>query len=163
MTNEGIYIRQLQNLHRDSIPGRWPGISLDKAPHKPLLLFCVMDLYEQDSMRNNRIEPTLHLEELFNGYWHLLFGSDPTSTFALPFFHLQHDGFWSLVGINGCNVSDPAIAKAVSPLRKAVAFAKLDCEFHGLLQRPEWNHHLRSVTIASNFEPEIHNRFVNRE
>jgi predicted restriction endonuclease len=163
MTNSEIYIRKLQALHRDSIPGRWTATSLHKAPHKPLLLLCVMDLYEQHPMRENRIEPTLHIEELFNGYWDLLFGSETNSTFALPFFHMQHDGFWSLEAANGNDVADPSIARAASLLRKAVAFAKLDDELHRLLQRPEWNRHLRSVTIASNFAPEVHWRFVNRE
>ena len=162
MSNEGVYISKLQNLHRDSIPGRWEETTLGKAPHKPLLLLCVTDLYRQHPDRENRIDPTLSIEESFNEYWRLLFGSDNTSTFALPFFHLQHDGFWSLVSANGSNVGDPAIAKSAAALRKAVAFAKLDYPLHQLLQRAEWAQHLRSVVISSNFEPEVHSRFINR-
>ena len=100
------------------------------------------------------------MEESFNAYWHLVFGTDNASTFAFPFFHLQHDGFWSLVGTNGSNVADPAIARAASALRNAVAFAKVDTELHDLLRRPEWNCHLRSVIIASNFDPDVHARLV---
>lgn len=159
----GVYIRKFQDLHRDSIPGRWTSISFDKAPHKPLLLLCIMDLYQQDLIRENRIEPTLHLEEMFNSYWRRLFGNDTTSTFALPFFHLQYDGFWRLEGTNGTQVSDPAIAKAPSPLRKNVAFAKLDPDLHDLLRQPEWNRHLWSVTITGSFEPEIHSRLIKTE
>ncbi len=161
MSNEGVYIRKLQDLHRDSIPGRWDQRTFGKAPHKPLLLLCVTDLYRENSGRENRIEPTLYVEESFNEYWRLLYASDNTSTFALPFFHLQHDGFWFLVGANGSSVEDPEIAKTASSLRKAVAFAKLDDRLHELLQRPEWVHHLRSVIISSNFEPEAHSQFIN--
>lgn len=160
MNHEGVYIRKLQNLHRDSIPGRWTGVTFSKAPHKPLLLLCVTDLYRENASRENRVEPTLYLEESFNAYWHLLFGSDNTSTFALPFFHLQHDGFWRLVPANGNNVGDPLIARTAVALRKAVAYATLDADFHCLLQRPEWSHHLRSIILASNFEPEVHGRYL---
>jgi putative restriction endonuclease len=162
MSSEGTYIRNLQDLHRDSIPGRWERNTLGKAPHKPLLLLCVTDLYLENSSRENTIEPTLYFEESFDEYWRLLFGSDNTSTFALPFFHLQHDGFWFLVGANGANIRDPEIAKTSTALRKAIAYAKLDPQLHELLQRAEWTYHLRSVIISANFEPEIHSRFICR-
>ena len=149
-----------QDLHRDSIPGRWTDTTLGKAPHKPLLLICVSDLYREDWNRENRIEPTLYLEELFDTYWQKLFETANTSTFAFPFFHLQHDGFWSLVAVGGHNVSDPAIARGASALRGAVAFARLDQELHELLRRPAWNSHLRSLLIVGNFTPEVHDRLV---
>jgi putative restriction endonuclease len=162
MNNEGVYIRKLQDLHRDSIPGRWESTMLNKAPHKPLLLLCVTDLYLENPGRENRIEPTLYVEESFDEYWRMLFESDNTSTFALPFFHLQHDGFWFLVGANGVNIADPGIAKSSAALRKAIAYAKLDPPLHELLRRTEWAYHLRSVVISANFEPEIHSRFIER-
>jgi hypothetical protein len=66
------------------------------------------------------LNSTLHLEELFNDYWRILFGNDTTSNFALPFFHLKQDGFWSLIGTGNNSVSDPTIARAGAALRKAV-------------------------------------------
>lgn len=160
MKDEGTYIRILQNLHRDSIPGRWTDLTLNKAPHKPLLLLCVSDLYRQDPQRSNLVEPTLYLEEAFDAYWHQLFENISTSTFALPFFHLQFDGFWSLIRTNGGDVDAPIIAKTPRALRSTVAHALVDSELHELLKKPEWNQHLRSVIIASNFAPEAHYRFV---
>jgi len=160
MNVPGTYIRKLQNLHRDSIPGRWTNLTLGKAPHKPLLLLSISDLYRQDPHRPNCVEPTLYLEEAFDAYWHQLFESGNTSTFALPFFHLQYDGFWSLVSKNGADVGDPGIARTPKALRSAVAHAKLDSDLHDLLRRPEWNQHLRSIVIASNFDPDVHDRLV---
>lgn len=160
MKIEGTYIKKLQNLHRDSIPGRWTDLTLNQAPHKPLLLLCVADLYRQDPQRSNRVEPTLYLEEAFDAYWRQLFENSNTSTFALPFFHLQFDGFWSLVSTNGGDVDSPIIAKTPRALRSTVACALVDSELHELLKKPEWNQHLRSVIIASNFAPEAHSRFV---
>jgi putative restriction endonuclease len=133
---------------------------LGKAPHKPLLLLCVSDLYRQNAIRENRVEPTLYIEESFDAYWRKLFDRDHHSTFAFPFFHLQHDGFWFLVATDGKNVSDPAVARASSALRNAVAYAKIDPALHGLLRRPEWNCHLRSIIIASNFDPDVHVQLV---
>jgi len=160
MKSEGVFIRKFQNLHRDSIPGRWTEATMGKAPHKPLLLLCVIDSYRENATRENRVEPTFCMEEAFDASWRLLFGTDNSSTFALPFFHLQHDGFWSLVGVDGNNVTDPAIARSSAPLRKAVAFAKLDDELHELLLQAEWAYHFRSVILASNFEAELHRQFL---
>jgi len=160
MNTEGLYIRKLQNLHRDSIPGRWTEITFEQAPHKPLLLLCVCDLYRENPDRENRIEPTLYLEEAFDAYWRQLFESENTSTFALPFFHLQHDGFWFLTAAEGSDIGDPAIAKSSSALRKAVTFARIDHGLHELLRRSDWNCHLRSVIITSNFDADVHGRFV---
>jgi putative restriction endonuclease len=162
MKSEGVFVRKFQNLHRDSIPGRWTEATLGRAPHKPLLLLCVIDSYRENAARHNSIEPTFYMEESFDAYWRKLFEIENSSTFAFPFFHLQHDGFWSLVGTNGSDVADPAIARAASALRNAVAFAKVDPELHDLLGRPEWNCHLRSVVITSNFDPEVHARLVER-
>ena len=161
MNFDGTYIRKFQSLHRDSIPGRWTEVTMNRAPHKPLLLLCVSDLYRENSVRQNRIEPTLYIEEAFNAYWRQLFEIDNTSTFALPFFHLQNDGFWCLVGADGdSNIGDPMIARSASALRKVVTFARIDEDLHSLLSRPEWNSHLRSVIIASNFVPEVHAKFL---
>jgi len=160
MKSEGVFIRKFQNLHRDSIPGRWTEATMGKAPHKPLLLLCVIDSYRENATRENRVEPTFYMEEAFDAYWRLLFGTENSSTFALPFFHLQHDGFWTLVGVDGNNVIDPAIARSSAPLRKAVAFAKLDDELHELLGQAEWAYHFRSVILASNFEAELHRQFL---
>lgn len=160
MTSEGVYIRKFQNLHRDSIPGRWTDATFGSAPHKPLLLLCVIDSYRENAMRENRIEPTFYMEASFDGYWQLLFGTDNTSTFALPFFHLQHDGFWSLSGINGNDVSDPDIGRSSAALRRTVAFAKLDDDLHELLRQAEWVNHLRSIILAANFQPELHRQLL---
>lgn len=39
------------------------------------------------------------------------------------FFHLQYDGFWSLIGTNGANVDTPIIAK--TPRRRGHWAARL--------------------------------------
>jgi putative restriction endonuclease len=131
-----------------------------KPHHTNLVEPVVHVALTQDPHRSNRVEPTLYLDEAFDAYWRQLFESNSTSTFALPFFHLQYDGFWSLVSTNGASVDDPIIAKTPRALRSAVAHAVVDSELHALLKMPEWNQHLRSVVIASNFAPEAHFRFV---
>src|SRR5260370_7387362 len=150
MKSEGVFIRKFQNLHRDSIPGRWTEATMGKAPHKPLLLLCVVDSYRENATRPNRVEPTFYMEEAFDAYWRLLFGTENSSTFALPFFHLQHHGFWSLVGVDRSNVTDPPIATSPHPFRKALAFAKLHHDPHQLPLHAACASHLHSATPHTN-------------
>ena len=45
MKDAAYYVQKFTRLHRDEIPGRWTRTTTNKAPHKPLLLISVADLY----------------------------------------------------------------------------------------------------------------------
>jgi putative restriction endonuclease len=148
------------NLHRDVDPHYWGNETLGKAPHKPLLLLCVFDLYAAYPTRTNCIEPTLYLESTFESYWQKVYGVDPDTTFSLPFFHLQTDGFWHLVPHSIESGIDPRARRTPQALRQEVLFAYLDESFHSLLQISQWLSHFRSVIIALHFAPAVHERLL---
>jgi putative restriction endonuclease len=158
MDTQAKYISALQNLHRNSNPMQWDDRTLNKAPHKPILLLCIADLYLQHPNRPNRISPSEQIEEAFNEYWYQLYNADNPSTFALPFFHLQYEGFWHLKSENDSDAQK--IDGTSSALRDANAYAEIDSELHELFKKPEWNRHFRSVIIAANFSPEVHSKLI---
>ena len=57
--------RQLTDKSRS----RWLVVTLNRAPHKPLLLVSMLDLFELDEVASNLIELTPDLDELFARYW----------------------------------------------------------------------------------------------
>ena len=161
MPGASHYIACFMQLHRDVDPQYWSADTLGKAPHKPLLLLCVLDQYATDPGRANRIVPNQELEESFNFYWELLDLSGTPSTFSLPFFHLQTDGFWHLVGVGNKDVDERA-RRTPRALREHVERAYVDAELHEILRNGEWRSHLKSVLITANFDPSLHERLLLR-
>jgi len=46
----------------------WSGVTAHQAPHKPLLLLCVLDLFDSGVVSSNLVEITDDLAELFGRY-----------------------------------------------------------------------------------------------
>ena len=91
------YARRFARLRRDVNRARWSEVTLNGAPHKPLLLLSVLDPFERGPVTVNLIELTPDLGELFTRYWTRIMPPDRRGNLALPFFHLRSDGFWHLV------------------------------------------------------------------
>src|SRR4028119_482667 len=75
----------------------WSGVTAHQAPHKPLLLLCVLDLFDSGEISSNLVEITDDLAELFGRYWERALPFGRPGNLALPFFHLRGDGFWHLI------------------------------------------------------------------
>jgi putative restriction endonuclease len=65
------------------------------APHKPLLLLCILDMAESGELDPPRLEKTPGLRLRFDCYYAI---SQPrwqnAITLDLPFYHLSSQGFW---------------------------------------------------------------------
>ena len=66
MNNGAVYIRKLQNLHRDSIPGRWEESTGKKGATQTVASLVRDETCTARTGPQNRIEPTLYIEESFN-------------------------------------------------------------------------------------------------
>lgn len=122
------------------------------APHKPLLLLAVIDLIEQGSILENKIEPSPPLVEAFLKYWNLLSLEKPR--IFLPFYHLQSDKFWHLETKN-----EQAIYPftSMTQLASVVAFARLDEDLFALLQRADTRETIRRKIIEVYFYEQAEN------
>ncbi len=66
MAEDGIttrYAQRFGGIRRDVSCTRWTKDTLNRAPHKPLLLLSVLDLFEQGRITTNLIELTPDLGE----------------------------------------------------------------------------------------------------
>jgi putative restriction endonuclease len=92
------YLKSFTHLNR--APGRiWTVATKNKAPHKPLLLLALLDLFSQGRLETNFIELTPDLSDLFTLYWSRIVPPGQKSSVAFPFFHLKNEGFWHLVPV----------------------------------------------------------------
>lgn len=155
--NPSDYINAFTNLRSDASRTRWSELTKHRAPHKPLLLLAVIDMFGQESIRSNLIELTPDLGETFTLYWSRVMPPDQRANIALPFFHLQSDGFWHLVPRPGKEAILAATQKtaSVTYLRELALGAKLDDGLFSLLRDEESRNVLRAVLIETYFAPEL--------
>jgi putative restriction endonuclease len=151
------YLKRFTQLRTDTSPARWSAATRHRAPHKPLLLLAMMDLFTQGSINANLIEITAELGELFTLYWARVMPPDQRSNLALPFFHLKSDGFWHLVPRPGKESFLAAVhqIRSVNQLQETVLGAELDDELYALFCVEESRNLLRAVLIETYFAPEI--------
>ena len=79
------YIKKMQRLQRGEKTAEGP------APHKPVLLLSVIDLFTKKVINENKIAVSPDLVETFKKYWIRL--TDRTLNIAMPFYHLKGDKF----------------------------------------------------------------------
>jgi putative restriction endonuclease len=150
------YIKRFAKLHTDKKP-HWPSITFNRAPHKPLLLLALMDLFAQGSITTNLIELTPELGELFAIYWARVVPPGRPGNVVMPFFHLKSEGFWHLVAQRGKEAILMAgyRPQSVNQLRETILGAKLDDELYALLCVEESRNVLRAVLIEKYFTLDV--------
>lgn len=147
------YIKQFSQLHSDASPARWTAATRHRAPHKPLLLLSVLDLFSEGSLTSNLIELSIELSESFTRYWSRLMPPDKRSSIALPFFHMRSERFWHLRAQPGRELVLSVLQRiqTTSQLRDNVTGAELDDELYDLLQNEDTRKMLRAVLIETYF------------
>ena len=150
------YAKRFATLRTDVSRTRWSALTRNRAPHKPLLLLSILDLFEQGRIRSNLIELTPAIGELFSRYWARVAPPDRRGNVALPFFHLRSDGFWHLLPKPGEEdlLAAATQIKSLTRLQDVVVGACLDEELYELLLAPEPRGTLSTVLIETFFASE---------
>jgi putative restriction endonuclease len=126
------YCEAFSNLTR--APGAmWGDATRNRAPHKPLLLFAVMDLVARGVLTSRFIDikaELVELNDLFTDYWRSIVPVVQTSSIAFPFSRLHNEDFWRLLPLPGHEITGPIIQSinTVSQLRNVALGAELDEE-----------------------------------
>jgi putative restriction endonuclease len=147
------YVKRFARLRTNRNRKVWSEVTAHQAPHKPILLLCVLDLFDSDEISSNLVEITDDLAELFGLYWERALPFSRRGNLALPFFHLQGDGFWYLLPRHENTLLGSQIT-SLTRLREEVIGARLDEELYELLRLKENRDRLRSVLIETYFLPE---------
>jgi hypothetical protein len=164
------YQKRIVKLKLNSNSALWSVTTRYQAPHKPLLLLSVFDLYAQGSLSVNLIKISSELSQLFSAYWNVIFPDTKrqnVQSYSLPFYHLstEENGFWHLMPIPGNETALTEVQKIVK-LADAVRFslvqlskitlgARLDEHLHSLLSQEEYREELRKTVVRKYFAAEI--------
>jgi putative restriction endonuclease len=157
MENLDHYLQAFANLRTDKSRARWPALTTHRAPYKPLLLLSVLDLAAQGALLANLVELSPDLGDLFARYWQKVMPPDRRGSLAMPFFHLQSDGFWYLVPRPGKEafLKDVSRIHAMQKLRETVLGARLDEVLYELLGMQQARDLLRAVLVETYFSAEV--------
>ncbi len=153
MSDLSVYVMRFAKLRRDPAKG-WSAATLGKSPYKPLLLLAVLDQFDQGQITQNLIELTPDLGNLFDLYCAVVLPPGMVCNIAMPFFHMQGEGFWQLVPLPGKEafVTSGRRLTSESQLANNVAGARLDDELFVLLIVKESRDILRAALIEAHFD-----------
>jgi putative restriction endonuclease len=129
--NLSYYNRCFLHLNRDMKNGG--------APHKPILLISLIQAFQQKLFASNQIVIIPELIGLFKSNWSSLVTTNHTCLFALPFYHMNSEPFWSLSPNEGCEiwVKSKSSMRSITNLITAIKYAEIDIELFNLFQNKE--------------------------
>ena len=154
--------KQFTRLRTDKNKNRYPDFTNHCAPHKPFLLLAVMDLFAQETITENFIEPNLDLVETFNLYWSEIMPAElRNGSMAYPFSRLSNDGMWKLLPKDGKTINIDAIT-SMKKLNEVCLGAKLNQEVFQALMIRESREFLRALLVNTFFDPKIRPILINQ-
>ena len=138
------FLKRIGSLNRATVNGL-------KAPHKPILLLSVIESIAFGEILENKIEISPLLVARFKDNWNRLVNTNIFQpNFALPFFHMQKEGFWKLKTYFGKEilVTSSHSIKSFSQLKESVAYSYLDSNLFALIQNPKTRDEIyRFITV----------------
>jgi putative restriction endonuclease len=158
---EGIddYARRFARLRTNRNRRVWSEVTVYQAPYKPILLLCVLDLFDSGEFSSNLVEISDDLAELFGKYLERVLPFIRRGSLALPFFHLQGDGFWHLLPRHESILFGSHIT-SLTRLREEMVGARMDENLYDLIRSEENRDRLRSVLIETYFSRETRRSLV---
>jgi len=132
------------------------GVTLyGKAPHKPVLLLAVIELFENGELIENWIEITDSLVQTFLDIWATIVKTPHIPTFALPFFHLKNEKgqFWKLITYPGREIptTNSNSIKSLKALEATVLAAQLSEELYVAFSDPVKRAEIKAAILAKYF------------
>jgi len=133
MTN---LLHKLSHLNIDRAKGA--------APHKPLLLLCLLEIAAEGGLTEEVMSVTGELVFRFAGYWSVVVHRRPQRPeIKLPLFHMKSDGFWLPLDAE----------QNVMKYRDLPAYIQFDPDFLVALNDPAFREQTRAILIYTYFEP----------
>lgn len=129
-------LRTLSHLNIDRAKGA--------APHKPLLLLCLLEIAEEGGLPRKLMPITGELAFRFSGYWSVVAHRRPQRPdMKLPLYHMKSDGFWQPLDVD----------MNVLRHREMPAYIRIDADFLAAANNPDLRSQARAIIIRTYFEP----------
>lgn len=132
----------------------------EDAPHKPILLLTVLQMFQNGKYNSNKIYIVPELVAYFKTNWSLLVTTNHECRISYPFYHLKSSDFWQLVPkdktINIDKLESSSI-KSFNKLNDAVEHALIPNDFLYLISDKISNEILQQFLLDVYFPITKHN------
>lgn len=136
-----FWLKKLFTIRTDIDKAMGHGVER-RAPHKPLLLLCVLEMVEEGLLLSTTLALDAPLVLRFQSYWKVVVKRwTRTPELRLPFHHLSSDGVWTALTSNGER----------SPHRSLTTQAVLDPSFYQAVQDASFRASARALLIQTYF------------
>jgi putative restriction endonuclease len=139
-------------LNRDA-DAKWCERTKHGAPHKPLLLLCLLERFTVEVGTDGSFTLTDPLVALFRRCWLELDMPDGSPNVALPFYHLQTDGLWTLLDGNATHV-EPRGTRTLRQVRDRRILAVLPPDLNSCLSDVSFRQLSARDIVAAYFDHE---------
>ena len=131
------------------------------APHKPILLLSILQLFQNKLIADNRIFLTPELVVFFKTNWSLLVDTHHDCRISLPFYYLKSDKFWRLIpNVAFDNINQMgSIMKSFSSLNAAINYAVIQDDLYLLMRQDNSNSILQQFLLDEYF-PKTKSKFI---
>lgn len=146
-------LQKLLKLRRGNTP-------YGKAPHKPVMLLSILDMFDEGLIVENRVPILPELVAAFRDNWALLVTTQNRVNFNRPFYHLSGDKIWRLVGINGKEIT--TYIDSFKRFDETVAHGEFEASLFEALIIPEHRSVIRQALLDHYF-PDTQARFLKRK
>ncbi|NCJ06715.1 hypothetical protein GS597_09385 [Synechococcales cyanobacterium C] len=145
----GYYAKKFQRLRVDRAHG--------VAPHKPILLLAVMELFERNAIAENRIDLSPQLNHTFLKYWSYLGSASHNPDIARPYFHMKSGKFWHFIPKSGFEgvLTAKIKLKTLTEVRKTIAYAYVDEDLFDFWQDTPSRNSLQAVLVSRWFPGQL--------
>lgn len=114
------------------------------APHKPILLLCLLEIAAEGGLTEETMPVTGELAFRFASYWSVVVHRRQNRPeIKLPLFHMKSDGFWLPLDAE----------QEVMKYRDLPAYIEFDTDFLVALNNPAFREQARAILICTYFEP----------
>ena len=146
------YVHCFTHLRRDARNGG--------APHKPVLLLSIIEMFEQGIFSGTHITVVPELVASFRTRWTELVTTNHRPVFSLPFFHLKSEPFWNLIAKFGFEkwLDTGSSIRTLRDLLLVVDRAEIDAELFVLLMIAE-NRDVLKISILDRYFSSTRNAF----
>jgi len=127
------------------------------APHKPILLLSVIELFEKNDISENKLHISPKLVATFLKYWSCVGSLNHNPDISRPFFHMKSGKFWHLMANRGYEkvISSGIKLKTFSEVKQAVNYAYLDEDLFDFLSIQKYRESLVTVLVARWFPGQL--------
>lgn len=143
------YTETFKNLRTNNKYGR-------KSPHKVVMMLTVIELFENNILKDNEIYYDDKLKSMFLKVWNRVLPSEPLfhPDAYLPFWYLQNDSFWHIVPKRGQEdilslMRDNNVKPSEAKLSDSVRYAELDEDLYFLMTLSSGRSSLKKVLLET--------------